>query len=92
MALSILNDGIMLASQCMEKKSVELNNTDAREIYWFDVECRGGGGSSMLCKFRRTHNPQDRLIYTESRSEYITLLKQKTKEFKQNKTIYLQKK
>ena len=41
--------------------------------------------SSKLRKFRRTHNPQHRQVYTESRREYIALLKQKKREYKQNK-------
>ena len=40
-------------------------------------------------KFRCTHNPEHRQVYTESRSEYIALLKQKEKEYKQNKSKIL---
>ena len=40
-------------------------------------------------EFRRTYNPQHRQVYTESRSEYIALLKQKEKEYKQNKSKIL---
>ena len=36
-------------------------------------------------KFRCTYNPEHRQVYTESRSEYIGLLKHKKKEYKQRK-------
>ena len=93
-ALSTFNDGIMLASQCM-KNRVKVTDTDARGNDLFDKECwekERQETRSKLRKFRRTHNPQHRQVCTESRSEYIALLKQKKKEYKQNKLKFLQKK
>ena len=80
-AISLFNDAILLAGQCM-KSIIYINNKKKKP--WYDKECSDfkRGVWKKLSVYSKYGYTEDRLAYAQKRREYKQLLFNKDKQYK----------